>query len=110
MSRVVLTAYTGTAGWAATEVPTDWIPSQMFNGVGVLTLLVVSWWLLVRGTLHTDSEFQFVLAQMASKDLQLTAKDNTIAEVLDQNRTLIEANQQVVHVLEGFKAAAEAKS
>lgn len=112
-----LTGYAGAAVLAAAEVPdATWLPPQLFNGVGILTLLVISWWLLVRGTLHTDSEFKFVLAQLTAKDAQLVAKDaqlaakdDTLNEVLSQNRTLIESNRQTLHVLEGFKAAAEAK-
>jgi hypothetical protein len=91
----------------------DFIPPAVFEGVGILavltTMLVGSWWMLVRGTLHTDTEYQFVLSQLKAEQDQNAVKDATITEVLGQNRELIEANRTITHALEGFRAAVEAK-
>jgi hypothetical protein len=78
------------------------IPPQLFTGLGVITILVLSWWMLMRGHIHTDTEFQFVVKENEALKQALT-------ESQAQNRDLIEANRTVVHVLRGFTAAAEGK-
>lgn len=91
----------------------DFIPPGLFQGVGVLavltSMLVASWWLLMRGTIHTDTEFQFVLDRLRSADKRAEAAEAALAESQDQNRILIEANKTTAHVLQGFAAAVESK-
>lgn len=91
----------------------DFLPPGLFQGVGVVAVLMAiltsSWWLLMRGTIHTDTEFQFVLAQLAARDKQLEAKDAALTESLRQKAELIDANRTITHVLESFRAAVEAK-
>lgn len=84
----------------------EFIPPGLFQGVGVLavlvSILVTSWWLLVRGTLHTDTEFQFVVKENEWLKQALT-------ESQSQSRELIEANRTITHALEGFRVAVEEK-
>jgi len=98
----------------------DFLPPGLFQGVGVVaiitTLLVTSWWLLMRGNIHTDTEYRFVLsqldsrdAQIAAKDSQLKAKEEALTEALKQNSDLIQANRTITHVVEGLRVAMEAK-
>jgi hypothetical protein len=91
----------------------EWLPPGLFEGVGIvafaLAMLTSSWWLLMRGNIHTDTEYQFVIAQLAARERQLEAKQASLDEALKQNGDLIEANRTITHVLEGLRLAMESR-
>lgn len=80
----------------------DFIPPSLVTGGGVITMFALSWWWLMRGSLHTDTEFQAMVKQRDEWKAIAT-------EAMEQKRILVESQTGFLHVIEGFKNAAEDK-
>lgn len=79
------------------------IPAGLLNGVGVVALLVLTFWMLTTGKLCTGRELSEKNARIAALEGTLRVRDHQLTLVLTEAMTTISP------VLKAMRAAADAE-
>lgn len=85
----------------------DFLTPALFNGVGVLTILVATYWMLATGRLVTRREADAYERRAKAAEDRLAAADARADELVAQNSELMEMARFGRHVFDALREGAQ---